>query len=301
LNNELRKEIRVRATIILIVLGITLAIGNVRAQETSKEPTSQAQETTDEPAPQAQGGEDLRAKVQNPISSLISLPFKFTFDYGAPNGEASFLSIQPVVPFTVGDWNLVSRAIIPLVDSPGEVNTPDNPNPIPGDDSTGLGDINYSLFFSPVKYDKAIWGIGPSITFRTATSDQLGSEKWSAGPTAVVLSQPKWGSLGILGRHLWSFAGESDREDVNQSLIEPFVNYNLPEGWYLITDIIVTANWEADSDQRWTVPLGGGVGKLLTIGTQAMNVRTEAYYNVEKPNTAPDWQWGFTIQFLFPK
>jgi hypothetical protein len=247
-------------------------------------------------------GDDLRSKVQNPISSLISLPFKFTFDYGAPNGEASFLNIQPVVPVTVGNWNLVNRAIIPLIDIPGPVaGTPDIPNPIPGNGASGLGDINYSLYFSPVKYDKWIWGIGPSITFPTATDDQLGSDKWSAGPTAVALTQLKWGTLGLLGRHLWSFAGESNRADVNQSLFEPFLNYNLPQGWYLLTDLIITANWEAPSSQRWTVPLGGGAGKLFTIGKQTMNARVEAYYNIEKPNGAPDWQWGFTIQFLFPK
>jgi hypothetical protein len=110
------------------------------------------------------GSDDLRAKVQNPISSLISLPFKFGFDYGAPNGEASLLNIQPTIPVTVGDWNLVHRAIIPLNDGPGEITgTPNIPNPVPGDGATGLGDINYSLYFSPVKYDKAIWGIGPII------------------------------------------------------------------------------------------------------------------------------------------
>jgi len=84
-------------------------------------------------------------------------------------------------------------------------------------------------------------------------------------------------------------------------LLEPFLNYNLPNGWYLITDIIITANWEAGSSDTWTVPLGGGVGKLSKIGDQAMNARTEAYYNVTKPDGAPDWQWGFTVQFLFPK
>jgi hypothetical protein len=264
----------------------------VTAQEDAKQTVPQAQE----------GGGDLRSAVQNPISSLISLPFKFTFDYGAPNGEASFLNIQPVVPVTVGKWNLVNRAIIPLIDSPGEVaGTPGMPNPIEGDGATGLGDINYSLFFSPVEYDKAIWGIGPSITIPTATDKELGSEKWSAGPTGVVLFQPKWGTFGMLGRHLWSFAGDSDRDDVNQSLFEPFVNYNLPNGWYLISDIIITANWDANLSNTWTVPLGGGVGKLFKIGNQAINARAEAYYNVRKPNNAPNWNWGFTIQFLFPK
>jgi hypothetical protein len=251
---------------------------------------------------QEQGGGDLRAAVQNPVGAMYSLPFKFTFDYGAPNGEASFLNIQPVIPITVGNWNYINRIIAPLIDTPGQVSgTPAIPNPPPGDGATGLGDINYSLFVSPAKPKGAIWGVGPSIMFPSATDEQLGSKKWSAGPTAVALFQPKWGTYGLLGRHLWSFAGNSDRPSVNQSLFEPFVNYNLPNGWYLITDIIITANWQAESGNQWTVPLGGGVGKLLKIGSQAINVRTEAYYNVEKPESAPDWQWGFTVQFLFPK
>jgi hypothetical protein len=272
-------------------LAVLLSYSNVLAQDETKQPDAKAQ-----------GGGDLRSAVQNPISSLISLPFKFTFDYGAPDGEASFLNIQPVVPITFGNWNLVNRAIIPLIHTTGEVaGTPGIPNPIEGDGATGLGDINYSLFFSPVKYGKFIWGIGPSITLPTATDSELGSEKWSAGPTGVILFQPKWGTFGMLARHLGSFAGDSDRKNINQSLFEPFVNYNLPNGWYLISDIIITANWDLDSSDIWTVPLGGGVGKLFKIGEQAINARTEAYYNVEKPDGAPDWQWGFTVQFLFPK
>ena len=251
---------------------------------------------------QESSGGDLRSAVQNPISSLISLPFKFSFDYGAPNGEAAFLNVQPVLPVTVGDWNLVNRLIVPLIDSPGAIaGTPDIPNPVPGSGTRGLGDINYSLFFSPVKYDRWIWGVGPSVTAPTATDKQLGSGKWSAGPTFVALAQPKWGSMGVLLRQLWSFAGPSDRRSVSQFLVEPFLNYNLPEGWYLISDMVITANWNASSSQRWTVPLGGGVGKLMKFGNQPVNIRAEAYYNVERPDLAPDWQWGFTVQFLFPK
>ena len=106
---------------------------------------------------------------------------------------------------------------------------------------------------------------------------------------------------GGLARHLGSVAGDSDRKNINQSLFEPFVNYNLPNGWYLISDIIMTANWDLDSSDIWTVPLGDGVGKLFKIRNQAINTRAEAYYNVAKPDNAPDWQWGFTVQFLFPK
>ena len=280
-----------RFTLLLIAALIAVSGVQAMAQDDAKPSTTQDQ-----------GGGDLRSAVQNPISSLISLPFKFTFDYGASDGEASFLNIQPVVPITVGNWNLVNRAIIPLIHTTGEVaGTPGIPNPIEGNGATGLGDINYSLFFSPVEYDKVIWGIGPSITLPTATDKEIGSEKWSAGPTGVVLFQPKWGTFGMLARHLGSFAGDSDRKNINQSLFEPFINYNLSKGWYLITDIIITANWDLDSSDIWTVPLGGGVGKLFKIGDQAMNAKAEAYYNVAKPDNAPDWQWGFTVQFLFPK
>jgi len=162
------------------------------------------------------GGGDLAAKTQNPVGAMYSLPFKFSFDSGASNGEAYFLNIQPVIPITVGDWNLINRVIIPLIDTPG----------------------------GP---DKIIWGIGPSLMMDTASDDELGSGKWSAGPTAVVLLQPKPWTIGLLGRQLWDFAGDSDRQNFNQLLLEPFINYNLDNGWYLISDMIIVANWEADS------------------------------------------------------
>jgi len=214
--------------------------------------------TVNQSSTYAQGGDDLRAKVQNPVASMISLPFKNTFDFGAPNGSAYFLNIQPVIPFTVGPVNFINRVIVPFISVDGLIaGTPNIPEGTRGDRATGLGDINYSLFLSPAAAGKVTWGIGPSITFPTATNDQLGTGKWSAGPTAVVLTQPKPWTLGALARQLWSFAGDSDRVEVNQFLLEPFINYNLQRGWYLITDMIITANWDADSSNRWTVPLGG--------------------------------------------
>jgi hypothetical protein len=249
----------------------------------------------------AWSGDDIRSAVQNPISSMISLPFKLNLDYGADDGDATILNIQPVIPVTVGKWNLVNRAIIPLAHVDGAIQGPNNPSPQSGGSASGLGDINYSLYFSPVDYGKVIWGVGPSLNMNTATKDELGSGKWSAGPTAVALAQPEWGTMGVLGRQLWSFAGDSDRKNVNQFLLEPFLNYNLDNGWYLITDMIITANWNAPSSQRWTVPIGGGAGKIFKIGNQTINSRLEAYYNVEAPDAAPDWNVAFTFQFLFPK
>lgn len=244
---------------------------------------------------------DLRSAVQNPISSLISLPLKLTFDYGAKNGDATIFNVNPVVPVTVGDWNLVNRALIPIGHVDGPIQGPDNPSPSGMGSASGLGDINYSIYFSPVKYDKVIWGVGPSLNMPTADDDELGSGKWSGGMTGVALQTTKWGSLGILGRQLWSFSGDSDRADVNQTLIEPFLNYNLSEGWFLMTDLVMSADWEADSGNVWTVPIGGGAGRVFKIGDQAINAKLEAYYNIETPTGAPDWYFAFTWQFLYPK
>ncbi|MBW1743595.1 MAG: hypothetical protein JRJ47_09240, partial [Deltaproteobacteria bacterium] len=252
-----------RYKFLLVVLLIVFSAGNAFGQEDAAKP-----------AEQAKGGDDLAAKTQNPVGAMYSLPFKFTFDYGAANGEATFLNIQPVIPVTVGNWNLINRVIVPIIDTPGLVTgTPEIPSPIPGDGATGLGDINYSVFVSPAEPGKVIWGVGPSLMMDTATDEQLGSGKWSAGPTVVVLVQPKPWTLGLLVRQLWSFSGDSERKDVNQLLLQPFINYNLAKGWYLITDTIITANWEADSDNRWTIPLGGGFGKMFAIGSQKMNTK----------------------------
>jgi hypothetical protein len=250
--------------------------------------------------------EDLRAKVQNPVGNIYSVPFENNFDFGASNGNAYILNIQPVIPFTVGKVNLINRTIIPVIHVPGIIqglpSIPEPPlAPTLSHSATGLGDINHSLFFSPAEPGKVIWGVGPSLSFPTATDSQLGSGKWCAGPTAVLLTQPKPWSLGILVRNLWSFAGSPSREDVNQFLVQPFVNYNLAKGWYLAFDPVITANWNKPARNAWVVPLGAGVGKLFNIGKLPINTRLLAYYNVVRPDGAPNWALRFNVQFIFPK
>ena len=56
-----------------------------------------------------------------------------------------------------------------------------------------------------------------------------------------------------------------------------------------IADVITSADWEADSDNTWTVPVGGGFGKIFRIGKQPMNASVQAFYNVEKPDFGADW------------
>ena len=76
---------------------------------------------------------------------------------------------------------------------------------------------------------------------------------------------------------------------------------DLSDGWYLSSGPIITANWEADSNNIWTVPVGGGFGKIFQIGKQPMNASVQAFYNVKKPDNGPDWTLRLQLQFLFPK
>jgi len=139
------------------------------------------------------------------------------------------------------------------------------------------------------------------VSFPTATDKVLGTDRWSAGPSVVLLTMPGNWVIGTLVNNIWSFAGDSDKPDVNQFLLQYFINYNLPNGWYLTSAPINTANWEADNDDRWTIPIGGGAGKIFRLGKLPLNASAQSFYNVEHPDPGPEWSLRCQLQFLFPK
>ena len=85
--------------------------------------------------------------------------------------------------------------------------------------------------------------------------------------------------------------------------MQPFVNYNFASspGTYVAFSPIITSNWEAESGQQWTVPLGLALGQIMRIGQQPVNAQVGAYYNAIRPDVGPEWQLRFQIQFLFPR
>src|ERR1041384_5909651 len=206
-----------------------------------------------------QSTEDLAAAAQNPVAAMYSLPFQNNIYGGAGpqhNATANVLNIQPVIPITFGDWNIISRTIAPLIYLPSITTGPSEitEQSLFSGSHFGLGDVNQSFYFSPAKASEIIWGIGPSFNLPTATAVPLGSAKFSMGPAAVALTMPKPWVIGTLVRQLWSVAGPSDRSNVSQFLLQPFVNYNMPDGWYLTSSPIITANWEAPSN-KWALPI----------------------------------------------
>ena len=244
----------------------------------------------------AMSAEELAKAAQNPIANMVSVPFQnnTNLNYGPLKKNQNILNIQPVIPFEINnDWNLITRTIVPVISQP----------PLFQSDSRedGVGATQFSAFLSPSHSEGIVWGAGVIAQFPTVDSE-LGSNRWGLGPTFVVLRLEKGSPwvYGFLVNNVWS-VGSASGGSYNNFLLQPFLNYNLPGGTYLTTSPVVTADWKADSSDRWTVPLGGGIGHIFHLGRLPVNTQIGAYYNVVRPDFAPNWQIRAQVQFMFPK
>ena len=250
------------------------------------------------PAMAEMTAEELAKLAQNPVGNLISLPFQnnTNLDYGPEKGTQNILNIQPVVPISVNDdWNIITRTIVPVVW---------NPSLGPGIDSrSGVGDTDFTAFLSPAKPGEWIWGAGPIVQIPTNSNSELGNRNWGLGPSFVVLHMSHgdpW-VYGVLVNNVWSLTSNKEGGAYNNGLIQPFVNYNFEGGLYLTSAPIATVDWKADSGNRWTVPVGGGVGKIFHVGKLPVNTQLSAYYNIARPDYQANWQIRAQVQLMFPK
>ena len=244
----------------------------------------------------AQDATDLAKAAANPISSLISVPFQYNWNdgYGPQDGSQSYVNIQPVVPFSLNaNWNLILRTIVPVIDQ-DEV--------VPGTGSQfGLGDTTQSLFLSPKAPGPGglIWGVGPAFLWPTATDDELGTGKWGVGPTGVGLLQKGPWTYGMLANHIWSFAGDDDRADVNSTFLQPFFAYNTKSAITYTLNSESTYNWETHD---WSIPINAIVTKTTKIGKQPVQLGVGARYWVQTPESGPEgWGVRAVVSFMFPK
>ena len=242
----------------------------------------------------AQTADELAKQTQNPIASLISVPLQGNWDFGLGDRDAAgaLLNVQPVVPFGINpSTNIVLRVIMPLTSQPGSGGD--------GARINGMGDILTTAFFSPSKAGRIIWGVGPAVLLPTATSNTLGTEKFAVGPSVVALVQPGKFTVGFLFNHLWSTSGANDRPDINQTFIQPFLNYNLGGGLALGVNTEASANWEAD--EPWTAPLHFSVSKVTLLGKRPVNLAMQVAPFVASPSGGASWRFRLVATFLFPR
>jgi hypothetical protein len=246
--------------------------------------------TMDEAAREA----ELVKQTLNPVASLISVPVQNNWDFGIgpANAFKYTANVQPVIPIRLSDdWNLISRTIVPVIYAQSPIKG--------GSDHAGLGDITQSLFFSP-KNPVGGWimGAGPVFLLPSATQSALGSGKWGAGPTAVLLQQKHGFTYGILANQIWSFTGQAGRADVNAAFLQPFLSYSTKTYTSFGVNTESTRNWETD---QWSVPMNFSITQLLKIKGQPISIQLGYRRYVDGPRGGPDWGLRFAVTFLFPK
>jgi hypothetical protein len=265
-------------TVSLLLLGEVFA-SSARAQQTTT------------PAANAATAQDLAKSVHNPFEDFIKVPFQSTtgFDVGPHHNAGDGLNVEPTIPLSVSaNWDLIARPSLSAVYVP-------SPH-----EQYGLQDFQTSFYLTPEWATKWLWGVGPIFQFPTATSKELGTGRWSAGPTAALIySEGPWFN-GVLVYHLMSFAGDHDRGSVNQTYIEPEISYNSESGWYADCDPAITYDWTADAANAWVIPMGADVGKAFRIRSQDLALQIGSYYLIDRPEGAPQWIIRVQFTLLFP-
>ena len=241
---------------------------------------------------------------QNPVGNIAAIPFQFNNNYAlGPYARYQFnLNIQPVVPFMIStNLSLIARTIIPVVDNPSSAPPGVCASSFGCGSTFGISDIQEQLFFAPkTSGNQLIWGVGPMFQVPSASPGVLGTGKWSAGPDAVALVMPGPWVIGVLASQIWSFAGKVSTSQVNAGLVQPFINYNLKGNWAISTAPSLTANYTAPGNQKWSIPVGGGVTKTFKLGDQPMQLALFYYTFVERPVTTPQTDLRINWTLLFP-
>jgi hypothetical protein len=244
-------------------------------------------------SPQAEDTERALHDAHNPVATTISVPFQSNsyFSAGPLEKTTNVLIIQPVIPIArTAKWNVISRWVARVVYVPRR--SPDQGSEF------GLGNLQPEFYFSPAHTAKVTWGVGARLYLPTATNDELGINKVGGGPAAAASAIKGPWLVGIIANNVWAGSG---KERVNQMTLSPFIYYHLKDGWYFVSSPVITSNWAAASSDGWTVPVGGGIGRLFKINNQAVNTRIQGLYKAARPDFAASWQLQVQVQFLFPK
>jgi hypothetical protein len=236
--------------------------------------------------------QDLAKSVHNPFEDFVKLSIQSAtgFELGPHHNVGDSFNIQPLVPFSLNtQWDVIARPSLTVTYLP-------SPH-----EQFGVADLQTSFFLTPAKATTWIWGVGPIFQFPTASSPELGSGRWSAGPTAALIySEGPWFG-GILAYQLMSFAGNRDRGSVNQTYLEPEISYNFESGWYVQCDPPITYDWTADSANAWTIPMGIDVGRVFKVVSQDFSLQVGTYDLLKRPDSAPQWIVRVNLTLLFPR
>lgn len=241
----------------------------------------------------ASDANDIASKLANPVAKLISVPFQFNYDRNIGRDDAGHmvsLKFQPVIPVSVDDaWNWIVRPIVP-VEGLRDVN---------GFSGTGVGPIAVETFFSPTSATTTIWGLGPYLSFPSASGAEYGSKQWGAGLSFVGMVRPGAWTIGLLGYQSWNAGGPAEAGTTNTTYWQPFVSYVTHDAWTFTVDTESSFNWDA---HRSSNPMNVTVAKLVMFDKLPVSFALGArYYLTSTPDGPSGWGARAVVTFVFPK
>ncbi len=251
---------------------------------------------------------ELAQKLQNPLASLVAVPILQNLGFSSTQNEetAYGFSVQPIFPIILDKVNVVNRVIWGFGYVPGIIEGVSSiPQGAPQDGMVdgiwAIGDLNYSFYASPKNVKKIAWGVGPSLSMPTANDNRMGTGKWSLGPSFVMVYQNGPWTFDLVFRQTWSIGGDENRIDVNQFVAQPLIAYGLGNGWVINTFPTISANWDFEKGQQWTLPLGAGLSKVTFLGPLPVAVALQYYQYVLRPDLAPQSELRLTTTFILSK
>jgi hypothetical protein len=241
---------------------------------------------------------ELNRKLTNPVSSIWSISNQFN-NFELNNGQwSNNWNFQPVLPVSLTkEWNLITRPVMPFYNIvPHET----APNEFARD--AGLGDLTLLELLSPSNSGNWVLGAGPTAIFPTATSHFTGQGKWQLGPSVVLGYLTKDYFIGVFPQQWWSIGGEHGRPDTNQMNLQPIATVFFGEGWSFGYSGNILANWNAPSEDVWTVPIGLGLGKVVKFGRLPVKLQLAVQYMPVHPREfGQEWNVQVQITPVIPK
>jgi hypothetical protein len=233
------------------------------------------------------GAAAIGKKLADPTSDVWAL---FTeFDYSWNSGDLTdgrrpnqAMILQPIMPFKITkDLKMLTRPTLPVVSSQLPNGRLDDDGGADFSRYNGLGNMSLPLLLSPVTKKPFSWGLGPTLSFPTATRSELGTDTWEAGPTALgVYKTSNWTAVA-LAQYWWSYAEQGDNKNTSHGSLLYAFWYNLPNAWQVGTGPTITYNHKAESGNKLNLPVGLMFAKTTTFGKLPVKFQFGVEYSVQ--------------------
>jgi len=249
--------------------------------------------------------EELSKEIANPLAQIWNLSFQYNYTNIGGNlvdGSEHIQTglFQPVLPVPMGDkYTAFARPVITYIEGPSGIGitggTPADPLGHGNERTAEFGDIILPIGAGVANALGWSWGAGSTFIFPTSNNDLLGSHQYQAGPTALLLWANKDWLVGGHLQHWWGIADDGDPDsnpiikaahdkDLNHTNLQYFIIRHLPNAWQLRASPNITVDWEADSDNKLTLPIAIGLGKMFKIGPMPVMLMAEYQYSVIAPD-----------------